>query len=198
MDSDGDLIEVIRVNLSEEVAETLKASNLLRQWGDISGKKKATRNKIDAELGWAQYTLKTFTALSGGIAIRLGEVAMEQGFGREQIEEVYHATAQHSLNAKHSTDQYRINLISKISEALLSKRKKNPKEAAKLINEYMGWTDTEDGEIIERLCTTEPARDLALIRKKVPVEFASIFSKTEYIHDELDTIQSDTMQAEAG
>lgn len=197
-DSDGDLIEVVKVNVPEEVAEALKSSNLLKQWGDISGKKKATRNKIDAELGWAQYTLKTFTALSGGIAIRLGEVAMEQDFGREEVEEVYHATAQHSLNAKHSTDQYRIGLISKISEALLSKRKKNPQEAARLINEYMGWEGTERGHIIEKLCATEPARDLALVRKKVPADFVSIFSKSEYIHDELDTIQSDTLLAEAG
>jgi len=194
-DTDGDLVEVVQIGKITDNMLNYLPSKLLKGRTDIAEKKLNTREIASGDIGWSQHRLKSYTALSGGIALKAMEQVSVAGYGFKQVTEMYHDMAQTSLNCKHSSNQGKLLKI----EAISRKYGKHPDQAALLAVEYMEWEGTKDGRRLEAIMSVLPPMELALIRKNVPLEIHSKIARTSVVHyqDELSVVQNANLKEES-
>ena len=103
-DTDGDMGEILPIPNSDPLKyfNRYKPSALLKGYTDIESKKKTSRQALTTMLAYDQYDLKTYTAISGAINIKLFNKAISATTGFTQVAELYHFMAQTSLDFKHS------------------------------------------------------------------------------------------------
>lgn len=177
-DHDGDLIEVIPINMPRGRLKKYMPSSMLKGHTDIGGKKSTEREQISGELGHSQHDIKYYTALSGAIAINISDNVVAAGYGLKQLFELYHFMAQTGLNAKHNSEQERLRMIQQISSAI---NRGNLNQAVDIAIRFMGWEITDPKEIRkngiqvgDKYLTKDGARLKGILSKEAPVELGLV------------------------